>query len=355
MRLSGASGLAKPPAYHVKVKESATVLLFALLTGFTAAADDPVLNVGKGVTAPKILHKPDPKYSEEARREHVQGTALYSIVVDKSGHTRDIEVLSPIGYGLDEKGVEAIQQWLFSPGMKDGAPVSIRAQIEVNFRFPGIPFDEKKEQFRTDYNKAIHDLQTPGHKAKGIDTMLQLAGKKFTPAMALVGQWMIDGHDVPKDEPGGLDLLRKAADKYDRDALYYLGRLYETGRGVPADPDKALKLIRDASMEGNDGARLYLGVKYANGKGVPADPERARYYFRLCAAHNLGTCQLGLGQLLLQSTGGRKDVVAAAAWLELAQDNSVPGADRLADDARKSLSEEELAMVPRLKAQLIRR
>ena len=338
--------------------KNANPIILALLAAglcFALGDDEPVVRVGKGVTPPRILRKPDPKYSKQAERERIQGTVLYSLVVDKSGHPRDIEILSPIGFGLDEKGLEAIQQWVFAPGTEDGQPVNIRAQVEVNFRFPSIPFDEKKEQFRTEYNRAVHDLQAPGRKAKGIETIRQLAEKKFTPAMAVLGQWMIEGKEVPKDPEAGLDLVRKAADKYDREGLFYLGRLYEKGDGVPADPEKGLKLIRDASMEGSDAARVYLGLKYANGEGVPEDPARAQYYFRLCAAHNVGSCQLWLGRLLLQGSGGRKDAVAAAAWLQLAQQNSVEGADRLAAEALAGLSEEDLAAVSRLKGQLVRR
>ncbi len=129
-------------------------LIFLVASRCLAQSGDEVTKVGNGVTTPRVLYKPDPTYSKEAEREHVQGTALYSLVVDKSGHTRDIEVLSPIGYGLDEKGAEAIGKWTFAPGTKNGVPVNVSARIEVNFRFQGLPFDEKREQNRTEYNRA---------------------------------------------------------------------------------------------------------------------------------------------------------------------------------------------------------
>jgi len=325
-------------------------MMLPVLLLLVAAGDDTVMRVGKGVSAPHVLKKVDPKYTPEAERERIQGTALYTLVVDSNGRPKDIELLSPIGYGLDERGIDAIQQWRFAPGMKDGAPVNIRAQIEVNFRFPGIAFDEKHEKFRTEYNAAIHHLAQPESKAKGVTAIQELAAKKFPPAMALLGQWMRAGTEVPKDSDGGLDLIRRAADQSDRDGLYALGKLYASGDGVPADAAKSLKLWRDASMVGSDNARIALAAKYLAGDGVPADPERARYYYRLCAAHGVGFCQMQMGVLLTA-----RDKVAALAWLSLAADNSVPGAEKQRDALLKDLSDEEHVAAGKLKGQLVRR
>ena len=57
-----------------------------------------------------------------------------SIVVDERGIARDIRVIRALGLGLDEKAIEAVQKWRFRPGVKDGRPVPVTAQVEVNFR-----------------------------------------------------------------------------------------------------------------------------------------------------------------------------------------------------------------------------
>ena len=90
--------------------------------------------VGGGVTAPVVLHKVEPEYSEEARKAKYQGTVLLYIEVDASGRATNIRVQRSLGLGLDEKAIEAVKQWKFKPGYKDGRPVTVAATIEVNFR-----------------------------------------------------------------------------------------------------------------------------------------------------------------------------------------------------------------------------
>jgi periplasmic protein TonB len=90
--------------------------------------------VGGGVSSPQIIHKVEPEYSEEARKAKFQGTVVLYIEVDEKGQPMNLRVIRPLGLGLDEKAIEAVKQWRFRPGLKDGKPVRVAAQIEVNFR-----------------------------------------------------------------------------------------------------------------------------------------------------------------------------------------------------------------------------
>lgn len=94
---------------------------------------------GAQITPPSIIHKVEPQYSEEARMAGFQGTVLLKVVVDKDGIARNIQVLRPLGLGLDEKAIEAVSRWQFKPGTKGGEPVNVFAQIEVNFRLLDDP------------------------------------------------------------------------------------------------------------------------------------------------------------------------------------------------------------------------
>jgi TonB family protein len=93
-----------------------------------------VYRVGGGVTAPTLLSKIEPEYSEEARKAKHQGTVTLYIQVDPSGRAINMKVLHSLGLGLDEKAMEAVKKWRFKPGTKDGKPVTVEAQIEVNCR-----------------------------------------------------------------------------------------------------------------------------------------------------------------------------------------------------------------------------
>ena len=93
-----------------------------------------VFHMGGGVTAPSVLYKVEPEYSEEARKAKYQGTVVLYVEVDAAGRPTNLKVVRSLGLGLDEKAIEAVEKWKFRPGYKDGKPVTVAATIEVNFR-----------------------------------------------------------------------------------------------------------------------------------------------------------------------------------------------------------------------------
>ncbi len=98
-----------------------------------------ILTVGGDVSAPSVLFKVDPEYSEEARKAKVAGIVALSAVVDTTGTARNLHVVTSLGFGLDEKVIEAVLKWKFKPSFKAGEPVNTRVLIEVNFRLLDPP------------------------------------------------------------------------------------------------------------------------------------------------------------------------------------------------------------------------
>jgi TonB family protein len=89
--------------------------------------------VGGGISAPHVSYAPDPEYSEEARKAKYMGTIVLYLVVDSSGTPGDVQIMRPLGLGLDEKAVNAVSSWRFRPAEKDGEPVPVAINVEVNF------------------------------------------------------------------------------------------------------------------------------------------------------------------------------------------------------------------------------
>ena len=87
-----------------------------------------------GVTEPKIIFKTEPEYSEEARKAKYQGTVVLACVVGTDGRPRALKVEHSLGMGLDEKALESVRNWKFSPAEKNGKPVAVAVNVEVQFR-----------------------------------------------------------------------------------------------------------------------------------------------------------------------------------------------------------------------------
>lgn len=92
-----------------------------------------VFRVGGGVSAPSVLYRVEPTYSEEARKAKYQGVVVLSAIVRKDGTIEILKVVRGLGLGLDENAIQALKQWKFRPGMKNGVPVDVALNIEVNF------------------------------------------------------------------------------------------------------------------------------------------------------------------------------------------------------------------------------
>lgn len=98
-----------------------------------STADQPA-KVGGNVTAPHLTYGPDPKYSEAAGQSKYQGTCILWMVVGTDGLVHDVRISRALGLGLDDQAVKTVQTWRFRPALKDGVPVAVQINTEVNFR-----------------------------------------------------------------------------------------------------------------------------------------------------------------------------------------------------------------------------
>ncbi|MGH9527368.1 MAG: energy transducer TonB [Terriglobales bacterium] len=88
---------------------------------------------GGRVDRPTLISSPHPRYTTAARNARVQGTVVLSLIIGTDGRGHDIEVVQPLGLGLDYRAVQAVRRWRFRPATMGGQPVRVRANVRVNF------------------------------------------------------------------------------------------------------------------------------------------------------------------------------------------------------------------------------
>jgi periplasmic protein TonB len=93
-----------------------------------------VRRIGGAVSSPILISSAQPEYSEEARKAKTSGSVLVNLIVDKDGMPENVHVLRGLGMGLDEKAIEAVQQYRFTPSMEGGKPVPVECNVEVIFQ-----------------------------------------------------------------------------------------------------------------------------------------------------------------------------------------------------------------------------
>ncbi len=103
-------------------------------------------------TPPRLLSQAPAAYTEEARRQGIEGIVILSVDIDESGIPRRARVVRSLDQGLDRKAIESVAQWRFAPGTLDGKPTPSNASVEVAFKLVGAP------------SRAPLTLKKPGEK-----------------------------------------------------------------------------------------------------------------------------------------------------------------------------------------------
>jgi protein TonB len=89
---------------------------------------------GSGITAPGLLREVKPDYTEEARRRGVEGDVVLEIVVRSDGSVGNVRLMQGLGGGLDQRAIDAVRQWKFSPARRFGTPVDVMVEVAVEFK-----------------------------------------------------------------------------------------------------------------------------------------------------------------------------------------------------------------------------
>lgn len=80
-----------------------------------------------------ILSRPEPLYTESARKEGVEGSVILRMVLAADGQVKHILVVRGLSHGLTENVINAARRIKFTPATKDGRPVSQFVTIKYTF------------------------------------------------------------------------------------------------------------------------------------------------------------------------------------------------------------------------------
>ena len=89
---------------------------------------------GSGITPPAIVREVKPDYTEEARRRGIAGDVDLEIVVRADGNVGNVTLIHGLGSGLDQRAIDAVRQWRFSPARRFGTPVDVIVEVSVEFK-----------------------------------------------------------------------------------------------------------------------------------------------------------------------------------------------------------------------------
>ena len=104
-----------------------------VLKGSLPGAKEVALMGKEVATKARLTSKPEPTYTEKARRYQVEGTVVLKAVFDGDGTVSRIFILNALPCGLTEQSVKAAHKIKFIPATLDGKPVSMWMQLEYNF------------------------------------------------------------------------------------------------------------------------------------------------------------------------------------------------------------------------------
>jgi TonB family protein len=100
----------------------------------TSSQEPKPRHIGGGVTPPKVLRSAVPEFNSAARALKYSGRSLIFLYIEPDGTVSHLSVARPLGLGLDERALAAVQQYNFSPATMNGTPVMVELNIEMNFQ-----------------------------------------------------------------------------------------------------------------------------------------------------------------------------------------------------------------------------
>jgi len=122
---------ANPPPEHAVRERVVKELAPAQKEGHSAS---PMVQV----TGPRMLNFYLPVYTPAARARQIEGEVIVTALFRWDGKIKEVAVERGLGYGLNQRAVEAVKRTTFEPARLNGKPVDVRAQLVFTFKLDRV-------------------------------------------------------------------------------------------------------------------------------------------------------------------------------------------------------------------------
>jgi RNA polymerase sigma factor (sigma-70 family) len=99
----------------------------------TGGADPNIYPMAQLDQTPKPVAQGRPQYPVEMRRNGITGNVTVRMTIDAKGDVTDATPIHSSRVEFDDAAVQAVKQWKFEPGQKNGQPVTTQSDIKIVF------------------------------------------------------------------------------------------------------------------------------------------------------------------------------------------------------------------------------
>lgn len=160
---------------------------------------------------------------------------------------------------------------------------AIQGELEALYNIGFIYVDLKDPRSDEVFIEVVHEAM---NKINSTDS---------TKAYMLLGDCLIKGNGIAKDEKKGCKYLTIAAKRGDDNAQALLGYCYKKGIGVAIDKNEAFKWFEKSAKQGNAMGQAALGSCYCNSEGVPLNISLGINWLTKSAKQGVSASQFALG------------------------------------------------------------
>jgi|HubBroStandDraft_6_1064221.scaffolds.fasta_scaffold64986_3 TonB family protein len=129
-------GSTPPPAGSLLVYENGReVFRVSPAAGESAVQSTGIVAVSPEMAEGSLLHRVEPDYPEEARREQIEGPVVLDVRTGRDGSVEEVRLLAGRKV-LADAAIAAVKQWRFRPKVVNGKPAEIQTRVTLNFRLP---------------------------------------------------------------------------------------------------------------------------------------------------------------------------------------------------------------------------